>query len=51
MCRPDPTIDLTDAEKRDLSRDRLTTAWTDWAVDFDDIFGNDTMTIVPVSIG
>lgn len=42
MARPDPTIDLTDAEKCDL---------IGLIQGLIDIFGNDTMTIVPVQPG
>ena len=74
MPRPDPTIDLTDAEKRDLVtliqagkplpekyRRTLEQASAPHvyprpgrypvAVKVIDIFGNDTMTLVPVNVG
>ena len=45
--RPDSTIDLTDGKTRDV----CTTVLPFQPLGVIDIFGNDTMTILPVSVG
>lgn len=47
MPRPDPAIDLSDAEKRDL----IALIQAGRPLQVIDIFGNDTMSLLPVSVG
>ena len=60
VCEKGPLYKLSKSKDGVVTRERLTKAWTDWvdnwavestvAVKVIDIFGNDTMTLVPVNV-